>query len=109
MDVMTETTVPIMSPCTTARSPLSAKNSMYKKISADVKNSTTHSGVGITPTAPWMRSLRAASLACLWLSHVSKADCSVGVRGSTVYSMRNMALAQGLRSSPRVPASIRSH
>ena len=57
--VMTATTVPISSACTTARSPLSAKNSMYTTISPDVKNSTSHSGVGITPTAPWIRSLRA--------------------------------------------------
>ena len=36
-----------------------------------VKNSTIHSGVGITPTAPWMRSLRAASRVDVWSSHLS--------------------------------------
>ena len=66
----TETTVPISRPCTTARSPESAKNSMYTKITKAVKNSTTHSGVGMTPTAPWTRSLRASSRSEVWSSHL---------------------------------------
>ena len=56
---------------TTARSPLSAKNSMKTKISAALKNSTSHNGVGITPTAPWIRSLRASSRVDVWASHLS--------------------------------------
>ena len=63
--VITETTVPMRSAWTTARSPLSAKNNMKTKISPAVKNRTTHKEDGITPTAPWMRSLRAASRADL--------------------------------------------
>ena len=58
---MTATTDPISSACTFARSPLSAKKSMKTKMTPEMKKSTTHSGVGITPTAPWIRSLRAAS------------------------------------------------
>ena len=63
MAVITATTVPMSSAWTSARSPLSAKNNMNTKIRPALKNSTTHSGVGITPTAPWMRSLRASSRA----------------------------------------------
>ena len=38
--------------CTTARSALSAKNSMKKKMIAAVRNRTIQSGIGITPSAP---------------------------------------------------------
>ena len=61
--VITATTDPISMPCTTARSPLSAKNSMYTKITPAMKKSTIQSWAGITPTAPWMRSSRASSRA----------------------------------------------
>ena len=61
--VITAVTVPMSSACTGARSPLSAKNSMNRKMRPALKNNTSHSGVGITPTAPWIRSLRASSRA----------------------------------------------
>ena len=71
MEVITATTVPMSMPWTTARSPLSAKNNMNTKIRPALKNRTSHSGEGITPTAPWIRSLRAASRAEVWSSHKS--------------------------------------
>ena len=43
---MTATTEPMSTPCTTARSPLSAKNSMNTKITTAVKQMTTHRGSG---------------------------------------------------------------
>ena len=54
-----------------ARSPLSAKNSRNTKMRPALKNRTIHSGVGITPTAPWIRSLRACSRWDVWSSHSS--------------------------------------
>ncbi len=69
--MITATTVPMSNAWTTARSPLSAKNSMNTKMRPALKNSTSHSGVGITPTAPWIRSLRASSRADVWSSHLS--------------------------------------
>ena len=68
---ITATTVPISTAWTTARSPLSAKNSMKPTITAAMKNSTIHSGAGMTPTAPWIRALRAASRSRRWSSHLS--------------------------------------
>ena len=70
MVTMTDVTEPMSTAWTIARSPLSAKNSMYTKMTAEVKNSTNHSGVGITPTAPWMRSTRACSRSDDWSSHL---------------------------------------
>ena len=61
ISTITDVTDPIIMACVNGPSPLSAKNSMYTKITPEMKNSTIQSGVGITPTAPWMRSLRAAS------------------------------------------------
>ena len=52
----TATTEPMSTAWTTARSPRSAKNIMYPKITAAMKNSTIQSVVGITPTAPCTRS-----------------------------------------------------
>ena len=69
--MITAATEPINMPCTIARSPLSAKNSMYAKITPAMKKSTIQSWVGITPTAPWMRSSRASSRADVWSSHLS--------------------------------------
>ena len=66
---MTVATDPINTACVTAPSPRSAKNSMKTKITTEMKSSTTHSGVGITPTAPWIRSIRAASRSEVWSSH----------------------------------------
>ena len=63
METMTATTLPMNKPWTQARSPLSAKPSRYTRTIAEMKNSTIHSGVGITPVAPWMRSWRAISRA----------------------------------------------
>ena len=47
--------------CTNARSPLSAKNSMKTKMRPALKNRTIHSGAGITPMAPGIRSAPAWS------------------------------------------------
>ena len=69
--VITATTVPIINAWTGARSPLSAKKSMYTKMRPALKNNTIHSGAGITPTAPWIRSMRACSRAEFWSSHLS--------------------------------------
>ena len=96
-------------PCVTARSPLSAKKSMKTKITPEMKKSTIQSGVGITPTAPWVRSMRAASRADVCSSHLSKADCSLAVSGSTPRTVSKSSTPQGLIASPRVPSSIRSH
>ena len=52
VDVITSATPPIIVACTTARSALSAKNIMNTKIAIALKNSTIHSGSGITPSAP---------------------------------------------------------
>ena len=66
---MTATTVPISTAWTTARSPLSAKKSMKPTISTAVTKRTSHSGVGMTPDAPWIRAPRAASRSSRWSSH----------------------------------------
>ena len=42
--------------------------------------STIQSGVGITPSAPWMRSRRASSRVDVKSSHLSYADCWDGSR-----------------------------
>ena len=36
-----------------------------------ITNSTIQSGVGITPSAPWVRSFFAASRSDVWSSHLS--------------------------------------
>ena len=56
VDVITTATPPIIVACTTARSALSAKNSMNPKMMRALKSSTIHNGTGITPSAPWVRS-----------------------------------------------------
>ena len=48
-----------------------------------MKKSTTQSGVGMTPTAPWIRSCRAASRSEVWSSHLPYAASSAAVSGST--------------------------
>ena len=62
-------TDPINTACVAAPSPLSAKNSMNTKTTPEMRTSTTHSGVGMTPAAPWIRSIRAASRSDVWSSH----------------------------------------
>ena len=70
MVTMTATTLPMNSACTHARSPLSANPNMYTSTIAAMKNRAIHSGVGIIPAAPWMRSWRASSRAEVWSSHL---------------------------------------
>jgi hypothetical protein len=106
---MTVITVPISRAWTTARSPLSAKNSMKTKITAAIANSTSQSGPGMTPSAPWMRLLRAASRSDVSSSHLPYAACSVALFGSVVLSVLNSVAAHGLIASPSVPSSIRGH
>ena len=67
---MTATTLPMNRPWTQARSLLSAKPKMYTSTIAEMKNRAIHSGVGITPAAPWMRSWRASSRVDVWSSHL---------------------------------------
>ena len=55
----------------TARSPLSAKKSTYTKTTTEMKKRTIHSGVGMTPSAPWIRSRRASSRVDVCSSHLS--------------------------------------
>ena len=78
-------TEPISIAWALARSPLSAKKSMNPKMTIAIRSSTNQSGPGITPTAPWMRSMRAASRSAVWSSHWSYADCSELARGSVVF------------------------
>ena len=61
MAVMTLATEPISTPCATALSPESAKNSMKTKITAAAKSITIHTDDGMTPAAPCVRSRRATS------------------------------------------------
>jgi hypothetical protein len=96
-------------PCTSARSPLSAKNSMNTTIVIAAKNSTNHSGFGITPAAPWIRALRASSRAVRSSPHFEYASCSALVFASTCCSVSNIFTPHGLRSSPRVWLCIRAH
>ena len=70
IETTTVVTDPISTACVTAPSPLSAKKSMKTKTTTEMKSSTTHSGDGITPTAPWIRSIRAASRSDVWSSHL---------------------------------------
>ena len=81
MAAITDATDPISSACVTARSPRSAKKSMKTKITHEMRPSTTQSGVGMTPTAPWMRSARALSRSKVWSSHLSWAVSSLDVCG----------------------------
>ena len=68
---MTDVTDPISIAWVNRPSPLSAKNSMKTKMTAEMKNRTIQSGVGMTPLAPWMRSLRACCRAMVWSIHRS--------------------------------------
>jgi hypothetical protein len=56
MATTTATTLPIRRAWDAAGSPLSAKNSRKTKMTTVMKKTTIHSGLGITPTAPWIRS-----------------------------------------------------
>ena len=69
IETTTVVTEPINTPCVTAPSPESAKNSMNTKTTTEMRSSTIHSGSGITPTAPWIRSIRAASRSDVWSIH----------------------------------------
>ena len=66
---MTATTLPMNSAGTHARSPLSAMPNRNTRMIAAMKNSTIQSGTGMIPSAPWIRSWRAASRASVWSSH----------------------------------------
>jgi len=55
--------VPISVAWTNAGSPLSANSSMKPTIIAAMTHRTSHSGSGMTPTAPWIRAFRADSRA----------------------------------------------
>ena len=57
---MTDVTDPISIAWVIGPSLLSPKNSMKTKMTAETKNRTIQSGVGMTPLTPWMRSLRAS-------------------------------------------------
>ena len=70
MEVITTATLPIMVACTIARSPLSAKKSIKTPMIPALRNSTIQSGVGITPSAPCVRSARALSRSVRWSSHL---------------------------------------
>ena len=100
---MTTVTLPISTPCVTAPSARSAKNSMYTKITTEITDRTSHKGVGMIPSAPWTRSMRACSRSAVWSIHRSYADCSVGVFGSTVEIVRNISAPHGLMEFPSVP------
>ncbi len=100
---MTAITEPTIMAWTTARSALSAKNSMKTKITAVMKNRTTHRLPGMTPTAPWMRSDRACSRS----AGVVTATCrrrSARRRscGSVAFSVLNSADAPGIRRVHRL-------
>jgi hypothetical protein len=100
---------PIITPCTAARSPLSANISRNTNTAAALTNSTAHNAAGITPSAPWMRSPRAVSRSARWSRYLEKAACSDGERGSAVPRLRKTATPQGLGASPSVPDCIRGH
>ena len=63
----------------------------------------------MTPTAPWIRSLRAASRSDVWSRNLPKAASWAGVRGSMVSAVWKIRTPHGLMSSPSVPASARGH
>ena len=75
-------TPPIIVAWTKARSPLSAKKSMKTKMIPAERNSTIQSGTGITPSAPWVRSVRAVWRSVVWSSHLPYAACSDAAFGS---------------------------
>ena len=81
----TATTEPMRTAWTIAISLGSAKKSMNTKITLAAKNNTIHSGTGMTPTAPWTRSFRAASRSDVWSSHLPYAASSVGPSGDSVW------------------------
>ena len=110
MVAMTATTLPMNMPWTQARSLLSAKPKMYASTIAEMKNRAIHSGVGITPGAPWMRCL-AGLLAVRGLVQPLAVGGLLHGRVELDASQRcsNMAAPHGLMSSPSEPLSIRSH
>ena len=61
VEVITIATLAIIVACTIARSALSAKKSMKTKMIPALRKRTIQSGVGITPSAPCVRSARALS------------------------------------------------
>ena len=68
---MTATTDPTSMAWAYHRSPLSANSGMKEKITPEMKKRTAHSEIGITPTAPWIRSWRACSRSAFRSSHLS--------------------------------------
>ena len=65
--------------------------------------------VGITPTAPWILSLRAASRSEFCSSQWSYADPSAALAGSADWSVRKSRAPHGLIVCPIVPASMAGH
>ena len=72
-------------------------------------NTTAHSAVGITPSAPWMRSERAVSRSVRWSRYFAYATCSELERGCVAPRLRKTATPHGFGESPSVPASIAGH
>ena len=102
-------TPPIIVACTTAGSPLSAKKSMYPSRITALTKSTSHNGVGITPSAPWMRSARASSRSERSSRYFAKAACADAERGSVARKLTSRALPHRFGPSRSVPDRICGH
>src|SRR4051812_18121138 len=75
--------------CTTAPSPLSAKKSIYASRITALRKSTIHNGVGITPSAPCVRSARASSRSERSSRYFERAACADAERGSVTRKVSN--------------------
>ena len=107
---ITATHRPISSAWTTARSPLSAKNSMKTKITAgdeeqhDPQRRRDHADGAVDAVVPGLLAVGGLVEPLVVGRLLGRAS-----RGSTVWSVRNISTPHGLIASPSVPASIRSH
>ena len=103
--VTTSTVVaePISIACEMARSPLSAKKSMYAKTTAATRKSTIQTEVGMIPDPPWIRSRRASSRSDVWSSHLRRQPPPLRLEGSNGCSVRKSASPHGIDRVARVP------
>ena len=101
--------MPMSTACTTARSPLSAKNSMNTKIRTaseeqhEPQRRRDDASRTVDAVAPRVLAVARSS------SHFEYAACSAGVLRVDRAERVEQLSPHGLRSSPRVPVSMRSH
>ena len=75
----------------------------------EIRNIASHSGSGMIPSAPWIRSTRACWRSAFWSIHRSYADCSAAVCGSAALRVWNISAPHGLMSESSEPAAMASH